>query len=329
MVIFWILGGVAAACAITALFRQATVSAIGAPIVSGALWIVVSGLIAPVSSSPFRPATTVIIALSSLVVAALASSAGARPLPSVAIAAMWAALVSIPVAVVFLYPVEWGRDPLLWPIDLGGALVLFVAPGATAIVLGRSSAPPPAPGIPRAFGAAIALWIAWAALLVGLELAVDELTPVILSSVLIAPSASLVSFLLVRALRTRQVRPMDVATGVIAGLAAATPASALIEAPWSAVVGALAGVLAAAVAGRSTAPTTARLMVAALLVPAGVGLVAVGLFETGYGFIFAGQPDSAVRQLVAVVTVVGFSLFIGLMLRLAVRAIMRRMEGAD
>jgi hypothetical protein len=94
-------------------------------------------------------------------------------------------------------------------IDLGGGIPALVAGGATALgvslVGGRPSRRAgPGPGIRSLLWPTLLLWVAWIGWLVGLELAADDMVPIILTSVVVMPAVAGAAGSLVERLRFRR-----------------------------------------------------------------------------------------------------------------------------
>jgi hypothetical protein len=213
-----------------------------------------------------------------------------------AVAAASTVIVFLPVArAVFGAPFDpFGTQ--LGVIDLGGALPALVAGGAVAVgtaLVRRSS--PGAPASPKRWSSvvpAILAWVAGIGWLVGLELAADDMVPIIVVSALVIPAVATVTASVVERLRFRRTTPSGVVTGLLAGMAAAVPACAFVTPTLAAAVGLAAGAVGALLPDRLRAWPAATLAAGA-----GLSVVLLGAFGTNIGYIYTGQPELIFGQL--------------------------------
>lgn len=199
-------------------------------------------------------------------------------------------------------------DPLATGIgllDLGAALPTEVAAGSATLAVvflrRRDEKIPrrqPARGaslIPLGMGLVVA-WIAW---LMGLELAIDSLTPLIVgNSILMALSGALAWALVERA-RFQTNTVTGTVLGLLAGLAAATPAAGYVEPALAVITALLAGAFAALMSGR-VALTAPRRISGVLLVGGGTSLALLGFFAKDVGLVYTGQPELFLGQLLSI-----------------------------
>jgi len=221
------------------------------------------------------------------------------------VAAIATALVFLPVA-----PTVFGKpfDPFgtqLGVIDLGGALPTLVAGGAvavgTALVRRPSDPVPPRSRSWSIVVPAILTWIAGIGWLVGLELAADEMVPIIVASALVMPAGAAVAASVVERLRFRRTTASGVIAGLLAGTAAAVPACAFVTPPLAVAIGLAAGAICGLLPQRLRAWPAATLAVGAA-----VSVVLLGAFGTNIGYIYTGQPELIFGQLfITLVSVIG------------------------
>jgi Amt family ammonium transporter len=228
--------------------------------------------------------------------------AAPRSLPVLVFAALTTVLVALPaLATVFG---TW-FDPLgtgLGFIDIGAGLPVLVAAGSGGMAVlwieRRSGARVAAPV--ESWGSVLrptlALWAAWLGWLVGLELAIDSHTPVILLNAVLMPLAGALAGALVERVRDRANTPIGLVTGLLGGLAAATPAAANLEPAIGAVVGALSGAVCLLLPRRGCDG-----LLPTVTVGAGIGLVLIGGVATDVSFIYTGQPEVLMGQALAVI----------------------------
>jgi len=159
------------------------------------------------------------------------------------------------------------------------------------------------------------IWLAMLAWLVGLELAVDEVTPLILVNTLSMPPAAVATSALVERVRHRRNSIAGVVYGALGGLAAAAATAAYLIPPVALVVGLVAGLLVAFV------PETgaARRIALTLLVGGGSAIVLLGLVAKDVSFIYTGQPEVLFGQVLAVVLAGGAAFGLAALLWLALR----------
>jgi ammonia channel protein AmtB len=189
-------------------------------------------------------------------------------------------------------------------IDLGGALPALIASGAfalgTVLFRRRSARADPLQG--RGWGILVPAILAWAAAvgwLVGVELASDDMVPVILTSALVIPAFAAAAGSVVERLRFRRTTAQGIVTGLLAGIAAAVPAGAFVTPPLAVVIGLVVGVIGALLPERLRSwPATT------LAVGASVSTVLVGVLGTNIGYIYTGQPELVFGQLFITVVVV-------------------------
>lgn len=307
--------------------RINTVIAVGC----AALWAAVSAFLPGVTSSPLWLPTVAFAAVAGFLVSVPLRSRMAAARPVVAFCVAWCALVFVPVATVVLFPMSVGLSAAGSALDLGGVLPIHVAAGASALavltVLRRrpliSSA---GARTSRLVLAGALLWSLWALALVSLELAFDTITPIILTNVVIAPAASVLSWLVVERVRRHRNTLTSAGAGLVCGLVAVSAGSGLLEPVWAVLTGVIAGLVSASVVLRN--PGSARSAFVGLhLIPAALGLILLGLFSTGSGFIYTGQPTVVIAQLTITVAVVLWSAalsaglwYVGLAVTRAVRA---------
>ena len=214
-----------------------------------------------------------------------------------ALAAASTALVFLPVAGAVFGPTFDPFGTKLGVIDLGGGVPTLVGGGAVALgaALFRGH---PKVAIPnrnrgwRVLIPAILAWIAVVGWLVGLELAADDMVPIIVVSALATPAVAAGAASLVERLRFGRTTAWGMVTGLLAGMAAAVPACAFVTAPLAAVIGVAAGAASGLLPGRLR---TWPAMV--LAVGAAISTVLVGAFGTNIGYIYTGQPELVLGQL--------------------------------
>ncbi|QNE46922.1 ammonium transporter [Glaciihabitans sp. INWT7] len=222
-------------------------------------------------------------------------------------------LAAASTALVFL-PLAWTVfattfDPFgtqLGVIDLGGGVPTLVGGGAVALGTaltrgrGRIALPPKTRGW-RVLIPAILAWIAGVGWVVGLELAADDMVPVIAVSALVMPALAAVAASLVERIRFGRTTPSAIVVGLLAGIAAVVPACAFVTAPLAAVIGVIVGAVTGVLPQRMSGwPATA------LALGAAISTMLLGAFGAHIGYIYTGQPELAFGQLsIVLLAVVG------------------------
>lgn len=248
-------------------------------------------------------------------------------------------------------PVQWGSfavDGVLQTqfrsVDLAGALPALCAPSVAAITVlsiehlshvkltaSTVVATPPIRHVRRrtlVLGTAItvlswALWIAW---MMGMELAVDDVSTRILINGITAPLSSAAAWLVVQQMRHAATTRAAAVTGIISGLAAITPACGYVDAVGAGLIGAIAGAVGSFVAhavvrrqGRSAWQTPA-----AIAVGSTIGLLSIGVFSTRLGVAYTGQPELLFSQAGGVVATYAYAALVTAIVWVPVRRIQAR-----
>jgi|GEM_PF-5030398 len=233
-----------------------------------------------------------------------------RPLvPVVLFAIAWTTGVFAPIAIAVFFPAAVGLNPAAAPADLGGALLVHIVAGASVLVIVSLERRRPARApIQRLTAtrpvvlAALGLWAVWTVAMVGLELAIDTVTVVIIVNMLVAPVTATAGFIVMERIILHRTTGRVAATGLICGLVAITPGCAYLDPAFGAFTGAIAGIVCGQVAIRGVRTTgrTAWFVVAAHLVAAAIGLVVLGPFILDVGLVYTGQSEGIVTQVAAV-----------------------------
>ncbi|MDP3209411.1 MAG: hypothetical protein Q8M65_09715, partial [Rhodoglobus sp.] len=256
-------------------------------------------------------------------------SSGLSSVASILFALAWTVAVFIPVAMLSFT----GMGPFgLRPIDQGGSLAINVAAGAAALgaLVCTKSMPRRASGSPLPVGMAtagvVALSVGWLGWMVGSELAIDELIPVILANGVAGAAGGVAGWLVVQRIRHQSTSLGAVAAGLVSGLVAVSAGSAMYE-PFAAFVVAVLASSAACLftisrVGRS--PRQQWFIVGSHLVAGAVGLVGLGLFANGFGFLFTGQYVVLRDQVISCVLIAAYSMGVAIGLWFALRGAFTR-----
>lgn len=284
---------------------RAVAIALGAWVVTGCIWFSVVGSldIVALQGSVAAAATLVVVAL----------WPGMHRLAITA----WVLLVPLVVAFTTFDVIGGLLVRGLGYVDFGSASVLGVALGVTAIVLRRTAAAPAALGWRAAIGAGAAAVVGWLGLLVGAELTIDALTPVIVSVTAVSLVSGLVGWLGVELATARRVTPASIPAGLVAGGVVVAAGAPWLSVPFALVLGLLAGAVGAAFARRRV---TAAGRLSAITLPAAVlGLIATGLLTSGPGWVNSGQPDLLFSELLGALVIAAWAAVVSMILALSLR----------
>ena len=213
-----------------------------------------------------------------------------------AVAAAATALVFLPVASTVFGTLFDPFGTRLGVVDLGGALPTLVAGGAVAVGTTLVRRLVDTVRSSRAGGwstvvPSVLVWFAGVGWVVGLELAADDMVPIIVVSALVTPAVSAAAASVVERLRFRRTTASGVVTGLLAGVAAAVPACAFVTPSLAAAIGVLAGAVGALLPDRLRAWPAATLAVGEA-----ISVVLLGAFGTNIGYIYTGQPELVLGQ---------------------------------
>ena len=245
--------------------------------------------------------------------------------PYLAFISLWALLVYSPVC-----HWVWGDGWLagLGALDFAGGTVVHVNAAAAALVValrlkprhnyGRQALLPHS--VPFVLLGAGLLWFGWFGFNAGSALAANVTAALAFVNTLLAPAATLLTWLLIDRLRARCFTAVGAATGIVVGLVAVTPAAGFI-APMDAI---LLGIVAAfpsyfAILWRSRSGVDDSLdVVAAHGVGGLVGALMTGVLARpefgGSAGLLAGNPAQLGAQAVALVATITYSALVSLVL---------------
>ena len=135
----------------------------------------------------------------------------------------------------------------------------------------------------------------------------DPFTPLIWVNTLVASAGGVLAWVIVDRVMLRRPNVAGALCGAVSGLVAITPASGVLTAGWSLLLGALAALACAsmvdlAARARFGVPMTICVV---HIVGSLVGILFIGLFATGGGLIDSGNFDLFVAQAIAGFAVAG------------------------
>ncbi len=305
----------------TGLWPEVAVAAGVGAIVSLALWSMRFTGIPPLFSAP-------ITALGALFAVIATSPLRVRSLPVRAlISAVVTALVFVPAAIAVFGSAFNFLFTSAGFIDLGASLAVFVAAGGVGlgILVVERGVPGDGDDRPRWWAVIrplLLLWIAWIGWLVGLELAIDDSTRIILFNAILMPLAGTVAGVVVERIRHRANTSRGLALGFLGGAIAATAACAYLEPPLAAITALIAGALCALPSPSGSNGGSKSIVTAAVFAGAS-SLLLLGLFAKDLSFIYTGQPEVFFGQLAAVAGAGAYGFAIGAGLCF----LLRRFEG--
>ncbi len=270
------------------------------------LWAVVGVVLA--LAGVFLPGFAVLVAATGVlmgagVAAALAERVARRGIRMLLLAG-FSLLVFLPLAVVvfggsgtWLY-----RD--LGALDFAGALPIAVGTGSFTMVIAILGGERKDDERRLALRGAMLFAVAALAAAIGFELRVDELTPAIALNMLMTPALAILAAAgIERVKRGRNTRE-GLAAGTVAGTAAALAACAYLETVTALMLGLVVGAV-AEVAHRGA--SAAWRLATPLLVGGITGLLYLGIFGLGPGFVYSGQPVLLGQQAFVVALALGWS----------------------
>lgn len=163
----------------------------------------------------------------------------------IAFTAIWGLVVYAPVA-----HWVWGGGWLaeLGALDFAGGAVVHVNAGAAAAVAALTLGPRTDYGrqamiphnVPFVLLGAGLLWFGWMGFNGGSALAADEFAALALVNTLFAPAAAVLVWALLDLLSSKQVTAVGLATAIVVGLVAVTPAAGFVAPMWAIAIGAIA-----------------------------------------------------------------------------------------
>lgn len=265
----------------------------------GSLWTVIA--VVTVATQLLMPGFATLIATGGLVssvglAAALQERLSGAKL-RMTLASGFSILIFLPLSVaVFGGNGIWLYD-VVGSLDFGGALALTIGTGTFAMVLAVLGGNRQASSRPLALRGAMILALAALASVVGMELRLDDLTPAIALNAIMTPAVALLAAggieRIMRGVNTRE----GLAAGALAGTAASIAACAYLETVSALLLGLLVGSL-AEVAFRGV--SAAWRLATPLLIGGVTGMLFLGIFALGPGFVYSGQPVLFLNQAVVV-----------------------------
>ncbi len=238
-----------------------------------------------------------------------------------ALAAGFSVLIFLPLSlIVFGGNGTWLYD-VVGALDFGGAIPFTIGGGAFALVLALLSGNRASAERQLALRGAMLLAVAIVGAVVGFELRIDDLTPAIALNAVMTPAVALLAAAgierVMKGVNTRE----GLAAGVLAGAAASVAACAYLETVSALLLGLLVGSV-AEVAFRGV--SAAWRLATPLLIGGMTGLLFLGIFAIGPGFVYSGQPMLFLRQAMVCGVALVYSGAVSVALLLPLRRVLRR-----
>jgi ammonia channel protein AmtB len=201
------------------------------------------------------------------------------------------------------------------PIDHGGSLAVNVATGAATLGVllagGAGEGRMRSAAVSRNTGVAGVMlvtlgWIVW---LASVEFAVDDITIAITVNSIVGAVGGVVGWLVVQRIRHQRTTLDGVTAGLVSGLVSITAGAALFTPAFAGVAGILSGAAACAFTLNRVAATRRQqwFLVGSHLIAGATGLVILGLFATGIGFVFTGQLLCLTEQAASAILIAAYS----------------------
>jgi Amt family ammonium transporter len=270
---------------------------------------------------------TIALLTATLLAAGVSGRVSSRPW--LLFAGIWSTVVYLPLA----YAVFNVQDGWLFTVlevnDQAGGTVILISAGASVLAFLLVFRERPIRAIPPvrvSIVGALLLWVGWFGVTVGSETMIDGLFGTLWLNTVIAPIAAALAWVLVETLRDGRPSARGAALGVVAGLAAVTPACNILTPDWTILLGVMAGALCSLAVSlkRGRRLGDGFDVVGISLVGGVLGMLYVGLFGTGIGWRDNGQPDRLIAQAEAAIGVAAYAFIVTMVIALVFRAALRR-----
>ncbi|HEY9498001.1 MAG TPA: hypothetical protein VIQ78_03165 [Terrimesophilobacter sp.] len=287
-------------------------------VVLAALWVVI-GVVSAMTGL-FVPGFAVLVSATGIVVGTGVSAALAERVYRDGIRMMLVAAFSILIFLPLSVVVFGGGGTWLYreagSLDFGGALPIAIGGGTFAMTLALLGGNRQAGDRPLALRGAMLFAVAAVGCAVGFELRVDALTPAIALNMLMTPAIAILAAAgIERVKRGRNTRE-GLAAGTLAGTAAALATCAYLETGTMVLLGLVVGAV-AEVAFRGV--SAAWRLATPLLIGGVTGLLFLGMFAIGPGFVYSGQPLLLVQQVLVCSVAVVYAAAVSALLLLPLR----------
>lgn len=286
------------------------------------LWAVVGAVFC--LAGLFLPGFAVLIAATGIIMGAGAAAALAERVARRGIRMLLLAGFSILVFLPLAAAVFGGSGTWLYrdfgALDFAGALPIAVGTGSFTMLLALIRGERSDTERILALRGAMLFAVAGIAAAIGFELRVDALTPAIALNMLMTPAVAILAAAgIERVKRGRNTRE-GLAAGTLAGTAAALAACAYLETVTALMLGLVVGAV-AEVAHRGA--SAAWRIATPLLIGGVTGLLYLGIFGLGPGFVYSGQPVILGQQALVTLAAIAWSVLVSAALLLPIRRMLR------
>ncbi|MFD1713654.1 ammonium transporter [Amnibacterium flavum] len=249
-------------------------------------------------------------------------------------AGVWSTLVYFPVAS-WIFNMTWGAEGIVdggWIVyglqsvvgagvlDFAGGTAVHINAGAAALALalvlgkriGFAKGIQKPHSIPFVLLGASLLWFGWFGFNAGSEGAADGFAALAVMNTIVAPAASLLTWLIVETIRGGKATAVGAALGAVSGLVAITPGCAYLTPVWAVVLGLLSGVVCAlAVDLKFVLGFDDSLDVVGVHLVGGlIGTLYLGVFALGDGLLYSGRANQLAAQSIAAFAVMIYSFLV-------------------
>lgn len=292
-------------------------------------WLVLVPFLAPQAAGHLYIPIAALAGVAAYLATVAVRSVGGGVGGTLVFAAGWSVLVFVPTAILTFDPVASSLMLGVQPIDHGGSLAMNVASGASALgvllATGSRVARLRTATIDRrtGVGAVVALSIGWLAWLVSAELAIDEVTPYILTNGLVGAIGGIIGWLVVQRISHQYTTLNSVAAGLVSGLVAITAGAPLFTPVSAAAAGILAGGAACIFTLRRVGASRRQqwFVVGSHLIAGSVGMLMLGMLASGLGFLFTGSIVLIQNQVLATMLVAAYSAAVSAVLWIVIRRV--------
>jgi len=309
--------------------RSAAITA-GCAGVGVAVWLAMSPFVLKDAPGYLYPTIAALGGLAAFLVTLAVRATGAGIAPTLTFAFVWSAAVFVPTAAITFSVLPWPFE--LNPIDHGGSLAVNVATGAAILGVllagGAGAGRARSAIISRNSGVAgvLLLTLGWIVWLGSVEFAVDDVTLAITVNSIIGGAGGIVGWLAVQRIRHQRTTVDAVAAGLVSGLVSITAGAALFTPAFAVIAGVLSGAAACAFTLNRVAASRRQqwFLVGSHLIAGATGLVILGVFATGIGFVFTGQLVSTGEQAASAALVAAYSAGVSFLLWSAMKIVIAR-----
>jgi len=295
-----------------------------------AVWLALAPFLLKGAPGYLYPTIGALGGLAAFVVTLAIRATGAGMVATLAFAVTWSITVFVPVATFTFSALPWPFA--LNPVDHGGSLAVNVATGAAILGVllagGAGAGRARSATISRNSGVAgvLLLTLGWILWLGSVEFAVDDVTLAITINAIVGGVGGIVGWLVVQRIRHQRTTVDAVTAGLVSGLVSITAGAALFTPVFAVIAGLLSGAAACAFTLNRVAASRRQqwFLVGSHLIAGATGLVILGVFATGIGFVFTGQLAFIGEQAASAALVAAYSAGVSFLLWSAMKVAIAR-----